>query len=213
MKMFPTNENRVKIMAAANKSMDVEVTTATFLSTGFVSANLRAGGFAPRHFNRYVLVILWHICHHLKGVSRMLQLLFLLSLFLALVIPIIVAWLVGGSYIFAFSIFLAGIVFYFINVFLQQHITKRHIIKSRAASGLKIVSGEIIVGKGIIPYWVTILVMVGMGFVSSGLIIVLLLWLGIISNKALWNEARLPRFAVNVPHNESMNVRRGRRAS
>lgn len=104
----------------------------------------------------------------------------MLRLFLALlafIIPIVIALLIGSTYAFAFSIFLAGIALYFSNVFLS-----RQIIKSRLAAGLKNSSGQITAGTGIIPYWVTALALVGMGFIPSALIIALLLWLDIIGN-------------------------------
>ena len=100
--------------------------------------------------------------------------------FLALIIPIVGALLNGSTYTFAFSIFLAGIVLYFINVFLSRQITKSRLAAARQNS-----SGYITAGTGIIPYWVKALAGVGIGFVPSGLIIALLLWLGMITNKAL----------------------------
>lgn len=100
-------------------------------------------------------------------------------LILALIIPIVVAWLNGSTYGFAFSVFGFGILLYFINVFLI-----RHFIKSRAPSSFEDGSWEATAGTGAVPKWVSSLGLVGIGFVPSGLIVALLLWLGVVANKA-----------------------------
>jgi hypothetical protein len=92
----------------------------------------------------------------------------------------LVAWLNGSTYTFAFSIFGVGIFLYFINIFLIRHFIKRH-----ALSSLEDGSWEATAGTGIVPKWVSALGIVGIGFIPSGLIVALLLWLGVVVNKAL----------------------------
>lgn len=100
-------------------------------------------------------------------------------LVIAFVIPIVVAWLNGSTYSFAFSVFGVGILLYFINVFLI-----RYFIKGRAPSTLENGSWETTAGTGMVPKWVSAVGLVGTGFVPSGLIVALPLWLGVIASKA-----------------------------
>ena len=44
------------INAIPNKSIDVRAKQRLCYQTGFVNSKLRAGGFAPRHLNRYTFV-------------------------------------------------------------------------------------------------------------------------------------------------------------
>jgi hypothetical protein len=100
--------------------------------------------------------------------------------FLALIIPIIVAWLNGSTYTFASSVLVIGVLLYFINIFLI-----RYFIQKRAPSILEDDSWEMTAGPGIVPKWVSALGIVGLGFIPSGLVVALLLWLGVVANKAL----------------------------
>jgi len=97
-------------------------------------------------------------------------------LVLAFIIPIIAAWLYGSTYLFAFSVFCVGIILYFTNIFLT-----RFFIKRRSRSTFENGSWKIRAGTGMIPKWVSALAIIGIGFIPSGLIIALLLWLGFIT--------------------------------
>lgn len=99
---------------------------------------------------------------------------------LALIIPILVAWRNGSTYAFGFSVAGAGIILYFVNIFLI-----RANIMKRAPKTLENESWETTAGTGIVPRWVSVIGLIGMGFISAGLIVVLLLWLGIITNRAI----------------------------
>jgi hypothetical protein len=72
-----------------------------------------------------------------------------------------------------------GIVLYFINIFLI-----RYFIKRQAPSSLEDGSWEMTAGTGMVLKWVSALGLVGIAFVPSGLIVALLLWLGVVANKA-----------------------------
>jgi hypothetical protein len=96
---------------------------------------------------------------------------------LAFIIPIIVAWIYGNTYLFALSVFCVGLILYFANVFL----TRFFIIKRRSPPALENGFGQMPDRTGIIPGWVSALAIIGIGFIPSSLIIALLLWLGFIS--------------------------------
>jgi hypothetical protein len=100
-------------------------------------------------------------------------------LVLGFIIPIIVVWINGSTYTFAFSLFIAGVLLYFINIMLI-----RHFIKRKAPSSFD-GSWEMTAGTGIVPKWVSELGLVGIGFILSALILALLLWLGFLAKKAL----------------------------
>lgn len=105
-------------------------------------------------------------------------------LIIAFVIPIIVAWANGTTYAFAFGVVGAGVLLYFINIFLI-----RSFIKRRAPLTLQDDSWEATAGTGIVPKWVSVLGLVAFGLVPAGLVpaglvIAVLLWLGVIANRA-----------------------------
>ena len=100
-------------------------------------------------------------------------------LILALAIPVLVAWKDGSTYAFAFSVSGVGLAVYLANIALI-----RFFILSRAPSTLTDDTWEQTAGKGIVPKWVSVLGLVGMGFVPSGLIVALLLFLGFLVNRA-----------------------------
>lgn len=94
-------------------------------------------------------------------------------LILAFVIPIFVAWQDGTTYSFALSLMGAGGAMYFTNIFLI-----RFFISRRAPSTLIDGTWERTAGRRIVPKWVSVLGLVGMGFVPSGAIVALLLYVG-----------------------------------
>lgn len=100
-------------------------------------------------------------------------------LILALTIPVLVAWKDGSTYAFAFSVTGIGVALYFVNITLI-----RLYISRRAPSTLVDDTWEQTSGKGIVPKWVSVLGLIGMGFVPSGLIVALLLFVGYFANRA-----------------------------
>jgi hypothetical protein len=100
--------------------------------------------------------------------------------FLALIIPLLVAFVDGSTYSFGFSVTGAGIVLYFLNIFLV-----RAYIGQRAPDTLENDTWESTAGTGIVPRWVSVLGLFGMGLIPAGIILVLLLFLKIITNRAL----------------------------
>ena len=100
--------------------------------------------------------------------------------FLALVIPILVALFEGSTYSFGFSVAGVGIILYFLNIFLI-----RAYIGEKAPDTLDNGSWELTAGTGIVPKWVSVIGLIGMGFILAGLIVVLLLLLKLIANRAL----------------------------
>lgn len=68
---------------------------------------------------------------------------------------------------------------YFANIALI-----RLFISHRAPSTLIDDTWEQTAGKGIVPSWVSVLGLVGTGFVPSGLIVALLLFFGLLANRA-----------------------------
>lgn len=99
-------------------------------------------------------------------------------LIIAFVIPILVAWNDGSTYTFAFSLSGVGLAAYFINVALIQFFISR-----RAPSTLVNDTWEQTAGLGVVPKWVSVLGLVGMGFIPSGLIVASLLFFGVIVNR------------------------------
>jgi hypothetical protein len=93
-------------------------------------------------------------------------------LVLAFIIPIIVVWFNGSTYAFSFSLFIVGIVLYFLNIALI-----RYFIKKEVPYRLEDSSWEMTAGTGLVPKWVSALGLVGIGLIPSALIIALLLWL------------------------------------
>ena len=82
------------------------------------------------------------------------------------VVPILVCWHSGTTYIFAFSLIGLGVLLYIIGNILTVSYGK-----TRGPDG------------GVtIPRWVSEVTLLGMGFVPSGLTILTLLWLGWIAH-------------------------------
>jgi hypothetical protein len=100
-------------------------------------------------------------------------------LILAFAMPVLVAWKDGSTYAFAFSVSGIGLAIYLANIALI-----RLFILRRAPSTLTDDTWERTAGKGIVPRWVSVLGLVGMGFVPSGLIVALLLFFGFFANLA-----------------------------
>ena len=99
-------------------------------------------------------------------------------LILALAIPVLVAWKDGSTYAYAFSVSVVSLVMYFTDIALTLLFVSR-----RAPSTLIDDTWETTAGKGIVPKWVSVLGLVGMGFVPSGFIVALLLYVGFIANR------------------------------
>ena len=100
-------------------------------------------------------------------------------LIIAFVIPIIVAWNDGSTYTFAISISVAGLLAFIVNNVLIQFFISR-----RAPTSLSDGTWENTAGKGVVPKWVSFLGVVGAGFVPSGMVVALLLFLGVVENSA-----------------------------
>jgi hypothetical protein len=110
---------------------------------------------------------------------------------LALVIPVLVAWHDGSTYAFGFSITGVGLALYFVTKFLTIKYTDK---QAPGLFDIDIALGppppgkdylwEKTAGTGIVPRWVSVLGLIGMGLIPAGLIVALLLWLGLITNKA-----------------------------
>ena len=98
----------------------------------------------------------------------------------ALVMPVLVAWNNGSTYYFGLSISVAGLILYFLNIALI-----RAYISKRAPETLRDESWEETAGTGIVPKWLSAIGMVGMGFVPSGIVVVILLWVDIIKNMSI----------------------------
>ncbi len=99
-------------------------------------------------------------------------------LILALAIPVLIAWQDGSTYTFAFSVSGVGLTMYFANIALI-----RFYISHREPSTLIDDTWEQTAGKGIVPNWVSVLGLVGTGFIPSGLIVALLLFFGLLANR------------------------------
>lgn len=99
---------------------------------------------------------------------------------LAFIIPIIVGWIHGTTYSFAFSLFIGGIALYFLNIVLL-----RHFINRNSPSSLENGTWEMTAGTGTVPKWVSATGLIGIGFIPSALIVALLLWVGIFTNKSV----------------------------
>lgn len=99
-------------------------------------------------------------------------------LILALAIPVLVVLNDGSTYTFAFSITGIGLVMYFANIVLI-----RLFILRRAPSTLIDDTWEQTAGIGVVPKWVSILGLIGMGFIPSGLLAALLLFFGFVENR------------------------------
>jgi hypothetical protein len=93
--------------------------------------------------------------------------------------PIIVALKDGSTYAFAFSVSGIGLAMYMANVALIQLFISR-----RAPSTLINDNWNLTAGPGIVPKWVSILGLVGMGLIPSGLSVALLLLFGFVENRA-----------------------------
>ena len=98
---------------------------------------------------------------------------------IALVIPVVVAWRDGSTYAFSLSVAGTGIFLYFANIFLI-----RTYISKRAPKTLIDDSWESTAGTGTVPRWVSSLGMLGVGLALSGVIVSILLWFGMITNRA-----------------------------
>jgi hypothetical protein len=100
-------------------------------------------------------------------------------LFVAFLFPIVVAIQNGSTYIFAFSVTGVGVVLYFLNIFLIRWFIRRW---DSAALG----EGywEYTAGMGVVPKWVSVIGLFGLGFIPSGLIVTLLLWLDFVVDRS-----------------------------
>lgn len=94
-------------------------------------------------------------------------------LIIALIIPVVIAWRVGSTYGFAWSIAGVGAALYVGNMALIYVY-----LRQRAPSTLADDSWENTAGKGIVPPWVSVLGLVGTGLILSGLIVAGLLFVG-----------------------------------
>ena len=98
---------------------------------------------------------------------------------IAFAIPVFVVLQDGSTYLFAFSLSGAGLLFYFINIYLNRWFIAKH-----APSTLRDDTWEHTAGTGIVPKWVSALGHIGMGFIPSGFVVGLLLVLGFVVNRA-----------------------------
>lgn len=89
-----------------------------------------------------------------------------LWLIATVVVPSLVAWYSGTTYIFAFSLIALGVLLYTIGNILTVSYGKKRGVD----------------GAVVIPRWVSEVTLLGMGFVPSGLTILTLLWLGLIAH-------------------------------
>ena len=110
---------------------------------------------------------------------------------LALVIPVLVAWAEGSTYAFGFSIAGVGLALYFSSKFLTiKYIDKQapRLFDIDIALGPPPPGKEYLwektAGTSIVPRWVSLLGLIGMGLIPAGLIVLILLWLGVITNRA-----------------------------
>jgi hypothetical protein len=92
---------------------------------------------------------------------------------LALILPVVVAWNVGSTYVFAWSVAGVGLAMYVGNIGLIYVY-----IKHRAPSALVDDTWEDTAGKGIVPQWVSVLGLIGTGLILSGLIVAALVFGG-----------------------------------
>ena len=99
---------------------------------------------------------------------------------LALVMPVIVAWNDGSTYYFGLSVSVAGLILYFLNIALI-----RAYIPKRAPDTLQDEAWEETAGTGVVPKWESIIGMIGMGFMPSGIVVIILLWAGVIINRSV----------------------------
>ena len=97
---------------------------------------------------------------------------------IAFAIPLVVAFVDGTTYTFAFSVSGVGVLLYFSNIFLI-----RWFITRRAPEKANEQSWEETSGKGIVPKWVSEIGLFGMAFVPSGLIVALLLALDMVPHR------------------------------
>lgn len=100
-------------------------------------------------------------------------------LIIAFAIPIVVAWREGSTYIFAFSLSGVGLAAYFVNTALIGYFSTRG-----APATLENDTWEQTAGKGVVPKWVSIIGLIGMAFIPSGLIIVALLFFGVVVDRS-----------------------------
>ena len=100
-------------------------------------------------------------------------------LVLALLVPIVVAWNDGTTYTFALSLTGVGVAMYFLNVVLI-----RSYISKNAPLTVVLDTWEETSGKGVVPKWVSVLGLVGTGFIPSGLLVTLFLYLGVFIDRA-----------------------------
>jgi hypothetical protein len=100
-------------------------------------------------------------------------------LVLGMIIPIVVAWMNGSTYTFAVSLVSVGVVFYFANTVLIGIF-----VSKRAPQALVDNTWEATAGTGIVPKWVSVIGLLGMGFVPAGLVIAVFLWMGLVANRA-----------------------------
>jgi len=89
-----------------------------------------------------------------------------LWLIATVVVPILVCWHKGTTYIFAFSLIGLGVLLYTVGNILTVSYGRK-----RGPDGAVV-----------IPRWVSEVTLLGMGFVPSGLTILTLLWLGWIAH-------------------------------
>ena len=96
----------------------------------------------------------------------------------SLIFPVLVALLNGSTYFFSFSVVGVGVIFYLLNVFL----IRRFIVQS-APKKANDVDFESTAGMGIVPKWVSIIGLIGLGFIPSGFLVTLLLFFNLIENR------------------------------
>ena len=100
-------------------------------------------------------------------------------LIIALIIPVVVAWMDGSTYTFAFSLIGVGVVLYLMGTMLTGAFISR-----RAPETLEDDTWEATAGTGIVPKWVSVIGLLGLGFLPAGVAVTVLLWIGLVANRA-----------------------------
>jgi heme/copper-type cytochrome/quinol oxidase subunit 2 len=100
-------------------------------------------------------------------------------LIITAIVPIVVAWMNGSTYTYAFSLVGVGVALYVANTLLIGKFVAR-----RAPETLENDPWEDTAGTRIVPTWVPVIGLIGMGFVPAGLVVAVLLGIGLIANRA-----------------------------
>jgi hypothetical protein len=100
-------------------------------------------------------------------------------LILAFVVPPYVAWRDGSTYSFAYSLSAVGLLACSVNAILITSFLSR-----RTPSMLEEDTWELTAGTGVVPRWVSIIGLIGVGLVPSGLVVATLLFFGLVANRA-----------------------------